>query len=361
MPRTPTAQRGTRATRAFGRLGVGALAVGLLGAAFSSAAKLASGVLPSRQFALDVASRVWTSRSTRRIAGLAGAIAVLCGLCWLLQGGLRRHARHQIDPGRIELAAAPSWAKPELAARIKGEIEADLRAELAKLAPSDAFDSDLPEQVHAALARSAWVRSVISVKRRFPVDAQSQSELVPKLEVRTPSLCVATPEAWLLVDADGVRLPLSIKAATDRGQDELNALLAGLTRPIRIVEGVTSSPPAPGKKWESEEIVAALSMERVLRECEMDAVLPIARMRLVGVPAHADARGRVRYAPAGGVVLLPDSNVLPQTQLMWGRPPAHAGMMEPSVNEKLGEIKRLLKEPDTLQGKAIDLASRRQS
>ncbi|CAG0933249.1 hypothetical protein PLCT1_02305 [Planctomycetaceae bacterium] len=352
--------RGTRATRAFSRMGIGTMIVGMLAALLASAWALTRQVLPSGATVAAICERVWSSRSTRRIAGLVAAIAVICGFCWMMQRNLRGLPRHQVDPGRVELSASPSWAKPELAAKIKEEIEKELRAELASLPPSDSFDADVLQSVHDAVARCAWVRRVVSVSRRFPVDAEGQAELVPLFEIRSPAICVATPEAWILVDGDGVRLPLCVKTGPT-GQADFENLCAGLMKPLRVVEGVTSTPPAPGKKWESEEIVAAISMEHVLRDCSIDAVLPISRIFLVGVPQHADAKGRVRYAPGGGLVLMPDAQVMPETKLVWGRPPAHAGTLELSVNDKLSEIKRLLKEPEQMQGKAIDLTTRRPS
>ncbi len=352
--------RGTRATRAFSRMGIGSMLLGALAAMLASAWALTRQVLPSGATVAAICERVWSSHSTRRIAGLAAAIAVICGFCWMMQRNLRSLPRHQVDPGRVELSASPSWAKPELARKIKEEIESDMRAELAALPNSDSFDSDLLQSVHVALSRCAWVRRVVSVSRRFPADGESQAELVPLFEIRSPALCVATADAWILVDGDGVRLPLSVKNGPT-GKADFENLCSGLVKPLRVVEGVTSAPPAPGKKWESEEIVAAISMEHVLRDCSIDAVLPIARIYLVGVPEHADAKGRVRYAPGGGLVLMPDTQVMPETKLVWGRPPAHAGTLELSVNDKLTEIKRLLKEPEQMQGKAIDLTTRRAS
>jgi hypothetical protein len=352
--------RGTRATRAFSRIGIGSMAMAALAAVFGSAWALTRQALPSGATIAAICERVWSSRSTRRIAGLVGAIAVICGFCWMMQRNLRNLPRHQIDPGRVELSATPTWAKPELARRIKDDIDKEMRAELAALPPSDSFDAALLQRVHDSLARCAWVRRVQSVSRRFPADSESQSELLSVIEIRSPALCVATADAWILVDGDGVRLPLSVKNGPT-GKADFETLCAGLVKPLRVVEGVTSTPPAPGKKWDSEEIVAAISMEHVLRDCSMDAVLPIARIFLVGVPEHADAKGRVRYAPGGGVVLVPDAQSMPETKLVWGRPPAHAGTLELSVNDKLTEIKRLLKEPEQMQGKAIDLTTHRPS
>ncbi|MCC6150543.1 MAG: hypothetical protein IT461_09860 [Planctomycetes bacterium] len=352
--------RATRATRKLSRFGIGTMLAGLVAAVFGSAWALTRQALPSRATVAGICERIWSSRSTRRIAGLAGAIAVICGFCWMMQRNLRGLPRHQIDPGRVELAANPTWAKPELARRIKEDIESEMRAELAALPASDSFDAELLPKVHAALTRCAWVRRVISISRRFPASADAQAELTPVLEIRSPALCVATSEGWVLVDGDAVRLPLMIRVGPN-GKAELEDLCAGLMKPLRVVEGVSGAAPAPGKKWESEEIAAAISMEHVLRDCAMDAVLPIARIYLVGVPQHADTSGRVRYAPGGGVVLLPDAQIMPETKLVWGRPPVHAGTLELSVNDKLAEIKRLLKEPELMQGKAIDLTTRRPS
>jgi hypothetical protein len=352
--------RATRATRKLSRFGLGTMFAGMAAAIVASSWALTRQVLPSGATLAGVAERVWSSNSTRRIAGLAAAIAVICGFCWMMQRNLRSQPRHQIDPGRVELSATPTWARPDLARRIKEDVEREMRAELASLPESDSFDADILPKVHDALARCAWVRRVISVSRRFPANAEAQAELAPLIEIRSPALCIATPEGWVLVDGDAVRLPLTVKSGPN-SKTELDDLCAGLMRPLRVVEGVNGAPPSPGKKWDSEEIAAAISMEHVLRDCAMDAVLPIARIYLVGVPQHADTAGRVRYAPGGGVVLLPDAQIMPQTKLVWGRPPVHAGTLELSVNDKLAEIKRLLKEPEQMQGKAIDLTTRRPS
>ena len=352
--------RATRATRKLSRFGLGTMLAGMAAALVASTWALTRQVLPSGATVAGVAERVWSSNSTRRIAGLAAAIAVICGFCWMMQRNLRSQPRHQIDPGRVELSANPTWARPELARRIKEEIEREMRAELAALPASDSFDADMLPNVHDALGRCAWVRRVISVSRRFPANAEAQAELAPLIEIRSPALCIATPEGWVLVDGDAVRLPLTVKNGPN-SKTELDDLCAGLMKPLRVVEGVNGAPPSPGKKWDSEEIAAAISMEHVLRDCAMDAVLPISRIYLVGVPQHADPAGRVRYAPGGGVVLLPDAQIMPETKLVWGRPPVHAGTLELSVNDKLAEIKRLLKEPEQMQGKAIDLTTRRPS
>jgi hypothetical protein len=310
-------------------------------------------LLPSHEATSGALHALWASRGVRRVAGFSAALVVFCLACVFMERGLREREAFRLDPGRVAIEATLGWAKPELGARIKHAVEDDLRNELRDLPVGNAFEEGLCDVVAERLARNAWVARVVRVERRFPRGASEPSDLRAILELRTPLVCVESTEGYVVLDCDGVRLPLSL--ATEAA---LRDFVAGSTRPMRLVRGAGGKPPMPGEKWVSEEINAALSLERVLQDVKIDGVLPIDSMRLVGIPQRADERGRVRYEPGGGVLLVPDQRILPGTILLWGRAPVHAGTIELSVREKVEEIRRRLAAPGELAGRTIDLTTR---
>lgn len=314
---------------------------------------LAAAVAPLRPLAASVASRAWHSRNVRRGAGVAGGALALAAISWVMLANLGQEQRYTIDPARIELAAEPGWATGELASRVKHEIEEDLRAGLADMGPASAFDEGVMEQVAQSLARNAWVARVVRIERRFPAAGDDHARLLPVLELRRPALMVESGECYRLVDGEGVVLPLEVR----RDTEELRQFRSQLAAPLRIARGVTGDAPVAGEVWNNEQLTAALSMERVVRRARLDQSLPIDVIELVSVPQKPDERGRVHYPPGGGVVLVPDPRALPDTRVIWGRPPVHASTLELSANEKLDKLMKRLANPDS-QGGNIDLRGR---
>jgi hypothetical protein len=296
----------------------------------------------------------WRSRPARHVAALAAGLIVVGGLAWVMEGHLQGEARYQIDPGRIALTADPTWARGNLARSLRQEIEQELRAELADVSPTHAFDDSALPLVRERLERNPWVRRVTGIERRFPTTPEGFSTLLPVLELRRPVLRVESGGGSVLLDGDGVVLPVNLP----RDAAELSLFLTQLTVPLRNTVGVQGSPPAPGRAWQSEQVAAALSMERVLRRAALDRALPITTIELVGVPPRADALGRVHYASDGGIILVADREILPGTRVIWGRPPVHASTLELSPNEKLSRLRSRLAEPGSLAGAQIDLRGR---
>lgn len=314
---------------------------------------LARGALVLKDWCAVALAWAWRSRAARRTVALAAGVAVCVALSWVMQNNLRSSPRFQVDPARIELAAEPTWARPELAARIKSEIDASLRANVARMQPSDAFDNDLPELLATELAASPWVHRVVRIERRFPADAEGHSHFVTQLEVRRPAVLVEQAGTLIAVDGQARVLPLTVPSA------QLAEFQANLVLPLRVIKGVTGKAPSAGNPWVNEQINAALSMETILRKSEIDRTLPIATVELVGVPEKADSRGRVHYADDGGVMLWPDQNLYPGARLIWGRPPVHASTLEPSPNDKFERLKiKLNQPPEGIVGTRIDLRRR---
>ena len=323
-----------------------------VGICFAGVVGLLRAITPSRETLGGLLSAAWHSRGVRRCAGLVGGITVLGLLSWVMLHNLRAHAQYTVDPGRIELAAAPSWATGSLAEQLKLDIEEDLRADLADLPEATAFDDEVMQTVSERIAKSAWVKRVVRIERRFPEDGEGHSRLIATLEIRTPAVSIETAERYVLIDGEAVVLPLMLPK---NAENPYLAFANQLARPLRNVRGVEGTAPAAGQTWSNEQVSAALSMERVIRQSELEKTLPIEGMELIGIPQQADARGRVHYEMAGGVVLVPDQTRMPGTRLLWGRPPVHASTLERSPNDKLTELVARLREMDTVADQRIDL------
>lgn len=315
--------------------------------------RVARTLTPSGESVSRFASAAWHSRSVRRCAGLTGGCIVLMFLSWVMLHNLRTTERYSVDPRRIELSARPTWAEGTLATQLKADIEDDLRADLADLNQTNAFDADIMRTISERLEQDPWVARVVRIERRFPSDAEGSSYLVPVLEIRKPAIAIECGEAYVLVDGDGVVLPLSLNRGTD-----FDHFVSQLTGPLRIVRGVEGDAPVAGEVWNTEQVNAAISMERVIRQSQLDGALRIDAIELIGVPRLADARGRVHYQPDGGVVLIPDQTRMPGTRLIWGRPPVHASTLERSPNDKLEQLKARLRSMDSVADARIDLRGR---
>jgi hypothetical protein len=344
--RKPTRTRARSGGMNVVKAGVAAVVAGML--------SVLRAVTPSRDSVSDWTSAAWHSRGVRRGAGVVGGVVVLCVVALAMLHNLEQDERFRVDPGRIELTAEPAWAKGSLARQLKNDIEEDLRADLADLEETSAFDDAIMDTVTERIEMNPWVRRVIRIERRFPDAAERHSRLVPVLEIRCPAVAIETPEHFVLIDGDGVVLPLKLP----RTEESWTSFREGLTGRVRLVRGVDDLPPATGEVWRNEQVRAALSMERVIRRAELDRALPIHAIELIGVPRQPDARGRVHYQMGGGVVLIPDQSRMPGTTLLWGRPPVHASTLEPSPNDKLERLKRRLRELDSVADTRIDLSHR---
>jgi hypothetical protein len=352
MARRKTRKHASKPTRLRARsTALRAIRAGV-GVFVAGAAALFRAVTPSRETCTGLLSSAWHSRGVRRTAGLLGGITVLATLSWVMLHNLRADAQYTVDPGRIELAAAPSWATGNLAIQLKADIEEDLRADLADLPEASAFDDAVMETVSHRIQQSPWVRRVLRIERRFPASGEEHSRLLATLEIRTPALSVETADRYVLIDGDGVVLPLTL---LKNEENPYIAFAGELARPLRNVRGVEGSAPAAGQTWGNEQVLAALSMERVIRQSALDKTLPIEAIELIGIPQHADARGRVHYPIEGGVVLVPDQSRMPGSRLLWGRPPVHSSTLERSPNDKLSELMARLREMDSAADQQIDL------
>ena len=279
--------------------------------------KLREGGWPGFRGALKwLAGRAGTGILSLGIQGAVVAALVVAGAVGLhfARRAAARMPQYTVYPGQLR-AQAPPWCA----------------ADLEKLSfPREAysiFDSALTRDVAEAYLASPWVKAVRRVEKRFP------NHLDVALDLREPAAFVRLPDASYAVDADGVCLPL----AYERWDHE--------QRPLPLVFGVKTEPPAPGKRWTDPGTAAALS---VLQALAAEPTL-LRQVHFVDV------------SNLEGVIDTQRSEVLLFTRrrvrVAWGRPPNTTRFGEPSVPCKLARLRRFLSRPAALSegASSIDL------
>lgn len=188
---------------------------------------------------------------------------------------------------------------------------ADVNAALRDVDAS-ALDETTVEAVGRRLEKCPWVKEVVGVRRVYP------NELAIDVILREPLLAVRWGDAYLRVDAAGVRLP---------GEDREPP--ATLCWPV--VTGVTMAPPPPGQIWNTADLRAAFEMVGVIESSPMLQKLAIAEMDL------SNLDGRIR--PGGCEIVL---RLKGGCEISWGSAPSNRKIWEASVEEKLANLKRVL-------------------
>ena len=189
------------------------------------------------------------------------------------------------------------------------------------------FDPQLTRDVAQAYLGSPWVKAVRRVAKRYP------NELEIELDLRQPAAFVRLPDACHAIDADGIVLPLDYP----KWDHEL--------RPLPLIFGVKTSPPAPGQRWADAGTLAALSVLGVLS----------------AEPALLKQVHFVDVSNLDGVIDSQRSEVLLFTRrrvrVAWGRPANTTKFGEPSIPCKLARLRRYLSRPAALSDGAssIDL------
>ncbi|HTF55953.1 MAG TPA: hypothetical protein VK661_01680 [Planctomycetota bacterium] len=206
---------------------------------------------------------------------------------------------------------APSWADPSAP-----ESVVTLPAGRASL-----LDPDLVHNVAASFEANPWVRRVIAVERLFP------DQVRVRLEMRAVRLAVRRPGGYILVDREGVRLPGAYERAPKAAME---------------VVGAAGVPPVAGRTWEGAEIAAALELASV---AEGEAFLRGLNLRMVDV-SNVNGR-RDPQAPELGLVTASGSVI------GWGRAPSAARFGEPSIGEKLDNLRRTAENYPRLEGVAV--------
>ncbi|HXX92592.1 MAG TPA: hypothetical protein VEN81_03105 [Planctomycetota bacterium] len=212
--------------------------------------------------------------------------------------------RRQFTVPQKDVAVAPAWLQ-------RGSQGVEL-VRLGKPGVS-LYDPGLVERIGRTFEECPWVRRVTAVERVFP------DQVRVRFDYRTPEVAVKRPGGYVIVDAEGVRLP---GVYVDPP--------ASCARSIEIT-GVTSLPPAPGCPWNDPALRSAMELAAFAQENPLLARLRVREVDMSNFGGKADPRkSEVAFVTATGCAIA------------WGRAPGDGKFGEPSTEEKLENLRSVL-------------------
>jgi hypothetical protein len=267
------------------------------------------------------------------------AFVGFCVYAWLrTRDHVVRDLTFARNPPRVVLHERPSWMSDALMNKI-------IRVAAPDVAHS-AFDHQLLVNTASLLQNhpdtAPWVRTVRSVRRVY--DNAPGDTLEIDCDFRSPVALVKWELYYWLVDGDGILLPEQYTAGDLRkvmydgggGGDHLS---------LRIIEGVATSPPESGQKWQGADLAAGIDMIKLL----------------YGKP-YADDVERINVANLSGRQNPNEAQVVLitrfQTQVRWGRPVnAKDYFVEVSPAQKLEYMSSIVRDYGRVDAKhsAVDL------
>lgn len=248
--------------------------------------------------------------------------ATACSLAGLACYALWQHVgpwvtgqpRYLIDVAAVEITPPPDWVPQDVKSRALREAGLSGTYSL--------FDPLLAERVGRAFLLHPWIRDVRVTKQ--------PAGLLAAIEYRRPVLRVDLSDGYVLVDVDGVRLPL------DSPQRQRFAALPRLT-------GIKSRPPGPeGTPWPNPQVTGAARIAAAL----MDdwSTLGLATIAAASKSFQAGSTETELF------YLLPSRG---QTRIIWG---SVGTTSEPSPPEKVARLKSYLAQHGSFDaGAAQDL------
>lgn len=249
-----------------------------------------------------------------RAAAHAAAVGSFLFLVLLVHravySALKSSPRYRVPDALARASVAPTWA----------DADAPESVVVLPAGRGSLLDDRLVPDIAEAFARNPWVRRVTSVERAFP------DQVRVRFEMRHPRLAVRRPEGAVLVGEDGIRLP---------GAHPI--VPAGAVE----VFGTASVPPSPGRAWDSPEILAALEMAAVVDGEPL--------LRRLGVRALDVSNLNGRKNPREAELALRSSS---GAWIAWGRLPSSGRYGEPSVPEKLDNLRLAAQNYPNLEGLA---------
>lgn len=201
----------------------------------------------------------------------------------------------------VRTAVAPAWAEGHGVEIVRVDTQG-----------VSLFDPELVDRVGRAFESCAWVRKVTAVERVFP------DRLKVRFEYRKPHVAVRRQNGFVVVDAEGVRLP---------------GVYVDAPRCARTVElsGVTSQPPEPGQAWSDPALRAGMAMADTVAEIPTLARLGVREIDLSNFGGRQDhRRSEVSLVTAHGC------------SIQWGRPAETARYGDLTPAEKLENLREIL-------------------
>jgi hypothetical protein len=212
--------------------------------------------------------------------------------------------RRQFAVPKVDVALAPEWIK-----------SGSQGVELVRVGKDrvSLYDPGLVERVGRAFEGCPWVRRVTAVERVFP------DQLRVRFDYRLPEVAVKRQGGYVIVDAEGVRLPgvyVDPPAICARAVE---------------VTGVASLPPPPGSEWNDPALKAAMQLAAFAQENPLLARLKVHEIDVSNFGGKTDPRkSEVTFVTATGC------------GIAWGRAPGGGKFGEPSTEEKLENLRSVL-------------------
>jgi hypothetical protein len=253
------------------------------------------------------------------------AVALLVFIGFSVYGYLRardhvvKNVTFSQNPPKVILKDRPSWMSDALANKIARVAAPDVAY--------SAFDHQLLVNT-AMLLRThpdsaPWIKNVRSVRREYEKTPGDMLEI--DCDFRAPVALVKWETFYWLIDGDGILLPEQYTQA-----DLRKVTYDGDHVSLRIIEGVGTSPPESGQKWQGADLAAGIEMVRLLYG--KPYANEIERINVTNFDGRQDPR-------EAQLVLITRY----QTQVRWGRP-IHASdfRIEVSPEQKLDYMARLV-------------------
>ncbi|MBI4716196.1 MAG: hypothetical protein HY763_00165 [Planctomycetes bacterium] len=248
----------------------------------------------------------WTSAGAARLRGLVRPLAIVLACGAVLFAGSVALGRLDAHVKRALLRDRPdsSLSFVDLPERLVILAQGDLDDAVAPLLDGAWTDDRLCRAMAQRLATVGWVAKVRSVHRT------SDGHFAVSCRYREPVAMVAHQGDWLLIDAEGARLPGTYR----------------YDGTWRVIQGVAGPAPKPGLIWPGADLQAGLRLLAAL------AAEPFAS-QLAGVDvSNYDGRTDPR---ASRIELLSNQ---PGGRIRWGSPPGME-LEENSVSQKLAILR----------------------
>ena len=207
--------------------------------------------------------------------------------------------RFSVPPMRT--AVAPAWADRQGVETVRVDAPG-----------ATLFDRDLVERVGKSFESCPWVRKVTSVERVFP------DELRVKFEYRRPHVAFRRSNGFVVVDAEGVRLP------------GVYVEPPSCDRKVAVV-GAVSLPPEPGRVWNDPAVKAGLEMADYVHRTALLKRLEVKEVDLSNLGGRID--------PRRSEVALVTSN---GCAIYWGRLPSNPRFGDPTPAEKIENLREVM-------------------
>lgn len=227
--------------------------------------------------------------------------------------------RYSIDLDKFEIGHQPDWLiDNELQKSIKGSLHLTLKTHI--------FDEALIARLVTHYQSSPWVARVERIEKRLPNDLQI------RLELRKPYVAVKLDKGfrksvYYLVDKEIVRLPGEYRN------------LPTMPLALPVVVGIRGAPPIAGEKWPDKGLLSAVAVASIIEKHQLMPSLHLSRIDVQNIG------GRIR--PLESEIVLWARNNVP---IQWGRPPDATQFGEPSIEDKIRNLKLVLEICPELKG-----------